>query len=150
PTDILKLLPPPIVLSGSSLTAIERQLSRRRERLERAMNARIRRDFVPQSRNLRIPSVVRLEGLAKQVTMLLTRRKCLKRRELQIYLDTVHRLRDAIVVAIRKIGNPNSAITNSGIWRGSARYSWMLHPTCWKGLSSRGEIRPEGTCTPLR
>src|SRR5215467_12829082 len=29
PTDILKLLPPPIVLTGSSLTAIERQLSRR-------------------------------------------------------------------------------------------------------------------------
>src|SRR5262249_50914197 len=103
PTDILKLLPPPIVLSGSSLTAIERQLSRRRERLERAMNARIRRDFVPQSRNLRIPSVARLEGLAKQVTMLPTRRKCLKRREFQIYLDTVHRLRDAIVAAIRKI-----------------------------------------------
>src|SRR5262249_12116558 len=103
PTDILKLLPPPIVLHGSSLTAIERQLSRRRERLERAMNARIRRDFVPQSRNLRIPSVARLEGLAKQVTMLPTRRKCLKRREFQIYLDTVHRLRDAIVAAIRKI-----------------------------------------------
>jgi hypothetical protein len=91
------------VLPGSSLIAIESQLSRRRERLERAMNARIKRDFVPQSRNLRIPSVVRLEGLATQVTMLPTRRRCLKRREFQIYLDTVHRLRDAIVVAIRKI-----------------------------------------------
>jgi len=101
--DLLKQIPPPITLPGSSLTAMARQLDRRRWRLERAMNARRRRDFVPQSRNLRIPSVARLEGLAKQVTMLPTRRKCLKRREFQIYLDTVHRLRDAIVVAIRKI-----------------------------------------------
>jgi len=103
PTDILKLLPPPIVLPGSSLTAIERQLSRRRERLERAMNARTRQDFVPQSRNLRMPSVVRLEGLAKEVETLPTRRKLLKRGELKIYFDTVLRLRHAIVVAIHKI-----------------------------------------------
>jgi hypothetical protein len=103
PTDILKLLPPPIVLPGSSLTAIERQLSRRRERLERAMNARTRQDFVPQSRNLQMPSVVRLEGLLEQIETLPTRRKCLTRAEFRVYLDTVLRVRDAIVVAIRKI-----------------------------------------------
>jgi hypothetical protein len=103
PTDILKLLPPPIVLPGSSLTAIARQLSRRRERLERAMSARTRQDFVPQSRNLQMPSVVRLEGLAKEVETLPTRRKLLKRSEFKIYVDTVLRLRDAISVAIRKI-----------------------------------------------
>lgn len=44
-------------------------------------------------------------------------------------------------------GNPNSAITNSGIWRGSARYFWMLRPTCSRRLSSRGETGPARTCT---
>jgi hypothetical protein len=103
PADILKQIAPPITLPGTSLFAIERRLLRRRERLERAMNARIRRDLVPQLRRLKIPSLVRLEGLAKQVAMLPTRRKCLKRGEFQIYLDTVHRLRNAIAMAIRRI-----------------------------------------------
>jgi hypothetical protein len=43
------------------------------------MNARTRQDFVPQSRNLQMPSLVRLEGLAKEVEALPTRRKLLKR-----------------------------------------------------------------------
>src|SRR5262249_20547020 len=67
PTDILKLLRPPIGLPGSSLTAIERLLSRRREPLVRAMKARTRQDFVPQSRNLQMPSTARLEGLLEQI-----------------------------------------------------------------------------------
>ena len=58
---------------------------------------------MPQARNLQIPSTVRLEGLLEQIQTLPTRRKCLTRAEFKVYLDTVLRVRDAIVVAIRKI-----------------------------------------------
>ena len=103
PTDILKLLPQPIVLPDRSLAAIERQLSHRRERLERAMKARLRQDFVPQPRHFQMPSTVRLEGLLEQIETLPTRRKCLTRAEFRVYLDTLLRVRNAIVTAIRKI-----------------------------------------------
>src|SRR5262245_12697087 len=45
PLDILRQLPAPYVPPQSRLTAMARQLDVRRERLERAMKARSRRDF---------------------------------------------------------------------------------------------------------
>jgi hypothetical protein len=101
--DLLKQIYPPVALAGSSLATIQRQLDRRRERLERAMNARSRRDFVPQSRNLRVPSVAKLEKLEKLMATLPVHRKCLKRADFSIYLEIIQQLYDAIMVAIRRI-----------------------------------------------
>ena len=113
------------------------------------MKARIRQDFVPQSRNLQMPSVVRLEGLAKEVETLPTRRKLLKRSEFKIYRDTVLRLRAAIVVAIRKIQQSEQRDYQQRYLARVGQIFLDAPPECWRRLSSRGETRPAGTCTPL-
>jgi len=103
PLDILRQLPAPYVPPQSSLTAMARQLDVRRERLERAMKARSRHDFVPQSGILRLPSTARLEGLLEQIEALPRHRKCLDRAQFRVYLATLLRVRDALVLALRKI-----------------------------------------------
>src|SRR5262249_48829424 len=75
PTDILKQLPGPM-LPDRSLTALERQLSLRRERLELAMARRTKQHLIPRT-PLQPPSLVRLQALAEQVETFPVRRRLL-------------------------------------------------------------------------
>jgi hypothetical protein len=58
---------------------------------------------VPQSGILRLPSTARLEGLLEQIEALPRHRKCLDRAQFRVYLATLLRVRDALVLALRKI-----------------------------------------------
>jgi hypothetical protein len=79
------------MLPDRSLTALERQLSLRRERLELAMARRTKQHLIPRT-PLQPPSLVRLQALAKQVETFPVRRRLLKRSEFKIYLAGLHRL----------------------------------------------------------
>ena len=105
PSDLMKLIPSPVVLPGRSLAAIERQLAVRRERLQRLTARFAGKPFVTIPRQIRLPKLTRLEALAKQVETLPTRRKCLTRREFGIYMDAIRQLRSTIAGMIRKVQN---------------------------------------------
>jgi hypothetical protein len=90
------------VLADRSLTAIERQLSIRRARLERALAHRTRKEIVLGPRHVQVPKLARLEALAKQVETLPTHRKCLTRREFAVYVDALRQVRGAIATLARK------------------------------------------------
>jgi hypothetical protein len=90
------------VLADRSLTAIERQLSIRRARLERALAHRTWKEIVLRPRNVKVPKLARLEALAKKVETFPTHRKCLTRREFAVYVDDLRQVRGAIATLARK------------------------------------------------
>jgi hypothetical protein len=100
-TDFLNLLPRP-VFPNRSLVAMERQLDVRRARLERALAHRTKKEIVLRPRLVRVPKLIRLEALAKQVETLPTHRKCLTRREFAVYVDALRQMRGVIATLVRK------------------------------------------------
>src|SRR5262249_31242484 len=101
-TDFLNLLPRP-VLADRSLMTIERQLSIRRARLERALAHRTRKEIVLGPRYLQVPKLARLEALAKQVERFrriasASPAPC----EFGVYVDALRQVRGAIATSARK------------------------------------------------
>ena len=103
PTDLLKLIPSPIVLSDRSLAGYARRLEQRRERLQRLTARFAGKEFVTIPRQIHLPKLTRLEALAKEVETLPTRRKCLTRKEFGIYLDALRQMRGVIAGLMRKV-----------------------------------------------
>jgi hypothetical protein len=104
PTEILKLLPSPVVLPDRSLTALEHRLDQRRQRLCRLMAHRTRKEIVlvvPQRINS--PSLVTLERLERDIATIPTRRKLLTRAQYKIHMDALLRMKGVIVAVIRKV-----------------------------------------------
>ena len=102
PSDLLKLIPSPIVLSDRSLAGYARRLEQRRERLQRLTARFAGKEFVTIPRQIHLPKLTRLEALAKEVETLPTRRKCLTRRSLESTWTPYARCR-AIAGLMRKV-----------------------------------------------
>ena len=104
PTEILKLLPSPVVLPDRSLTALQHRLDQRRERLRRLMAHRARKEIVlvlPQ--RITSPSLVTLERLERDLATIPTRRKLLTRAQYKIHMDALRRMKGVIAAVIRKV-----------------------------------------------
>jgi hypothetical protein len=103
PTDLLKLLPSPIVVPDESLARYARRLEQRRQRLQRLTARFAGKEFVMIPRQIHLPKLTRLEALAKQVETFPTRRKCLTRKEFGIYVDALRQVRGVIAGLMRKV-----------------------------------------------
>src|SRR5262249_27851948 len=105
PTDLLKLIPSPIVLSDRSLAGYARRLEQRRERLQRLTARFAGKEFgrylgrfifrnSPGSRRWRKKSRRFRPGV-----------ECLTRKEFGIYMDALRQMRGAIAGLMREVQN---------------------------------------------
>src|SRR5262249_53311218 len=105
PSDLMKLVPGPFLVSDRSLAEYARRLDRRRERLQRLTARLAGKEFVTIPRQIHVPKLVQLESMANQIDALPTCRKCLKRAEFRIYMDALRQLRGTVAGLVRKVQN---------------------------------------------
>jgi hypothetical protein len=105
PSDLLRLIPSPIMLPAESLAGYARRLEQRRERLRRLTARFAGKEFVERPRQIHLPKLATLEALAKEVASFPTHRKCLTRKEFGIYVDALRQVRGVIAGLMRKVQN---------------------------------------------
>src|SRR5262249_57172757 len=89
PTDLLRLIPSPIVLSDRSLAGYARRLEQRRVRLQRLTARFAGKEFVTIPRQIHLPKLTKLKALANEVETLPTPPNGLSRKRLRSYLDAL-------------------------------------------------------------
>jgi len=103
PTDLLRLLPSPIMLPDRSLTDYARQLDRRRERIRR-LTARFEgKGFVEKPRQVHVPKLAKLEAVEREIALVPTKRRLLTISQFRIYMDGLRQVRSAIAGLKREV-----------------------------------------------
>jgi hypothetical protein len=95
PSELARLLPMP-ELPDRSLTAIERQLDFRRERLERLAARLGRQAFVLRPRHIHVPDLAEFDALEQRLAALPDRRTHLTVQEFKVVADVIRKLREAV------------------------------------------------------
>jgi hypothetical protein len=148
PSELARLLPMP-ELPDRSLTAVERQLDLRRERLERLAARLGRQAFVLRPRHIHVPDLAEFDALEQRLAALPDRRTHLTVREFKVVADVIRKLREAVAGLRQRVVKAEGRLAHDRYLARVGSWSSMGLPNCLRVTSRVGTTGRGETCMPL-